>query len=148
CQRRKAILQLGRLGPRPFCVAVGRNGGANCPYEVRRLERLGKEVDRASLHRAHGLWNVAVSSEEHDLRMIPLGDLSLEIETVDVWKLHVQDQARWQVGLGICSVLAGGSERDRIQIDARKQLVQRSANRRVIVDYEDDVLLRVHEEGP
>jgi len=57
-----------------------------------------QEVDSSCLERAYGARHVAVSVNEHDLRVMFDGDLALQIQAVDVRELYVQDEARRQLG--------------------------------------------------
>jgi hypothetical protein len=82
--------------------------------------------------------------DEHDLRVIDLRDPALEIQSVDVRKLDVENQASRHVGLRIRHVLGSGSERDRAHIEARKELGQRFADPTIVVHDENDVVIRVH----
>ena len=59
-----------------------------------------------------------MSCDEHDLRVIPLCDLALELQSVDVRKFHIQNQAGRHVGLRIRDVLRSGAERDHVHIEA------------------------------
>jgi len=55
-----------------------------------------------------------VSRDEHNVRVMFEGNLALQIQAVDVRELHVQDEARRQLGLRKREVFGGGSERDDI----------------------------------
>jgi hypothetical protein len=59
-----------------------------------------------------------MSGDEHDMRVIALRDLALEIQPVDIRKFHIQHQASRDVGLGIRHVLGSRAERDRGHIEA------------------------------
>ena len=83
-----------------------------------------------------------MSGDEHDVRVIALRDLALEVQSVDVRKLHVQNQASRDVGLRIRHVLGRGAERDRVHVEAREQLGQRLADPTVVVHDEHDVVWR------
>ena len=85
-----------------------------------------------------------MSGDEHDLRVIALRDLALEIQSVDVRKFDVQHQASRDIGLRIRHVLGSGTERDRVHIEARKKLGQRFADPTVVVHDENDVVLSIH----
>ena len=71
-----------------------------------------------------------MSGDEHDVRVIALRDPALEIQSVDVRELHVQDQASRDVGLRIRHVFGSGTERDRVHVEARKKLDNASRIRR------------------
>ena len=62
-----------------------------------------------------------MARDEHDLRVIPVRGLALEVQSVDVRKLHIQNQAGRHVGLRIREVLGGGTERDHVQVEGRKK---------------------------
>lgn len=53
-----------------------------------------------------------MSRNEHDLRVRSLTGLALQVESVDVRKFHVQNEAGRYVGLWICEVLSSGTERN------------------------------------
>lgn len=57
-----------------------------------------------------------------DFRVIILTGLALEIQSVDVRKFHIQNQAGRHVGLRVCDVLSRRTERDRPQIEGREEL--------------------------
>ena len=63
-----------------------------------------------------------MTSDEDDLRVIFLPGLALEIQSVDVRKFHIQNQASRHVGLRVCDVLSRRTERDHVQIEGRKKL--------------------------
>src|SRR2546423_15629874 len=56
-------------------------------------ERLGQELHRASLHRLHGGRHVAITGDEDDRHVCPIDDALLEIETVEVGKRYIENQA-------------------------------------------------------
>ena len=60
--------------------------------------------------------------DEHDLRVRSLTGLALQVQSVDVRKFHVQNEAGRHVGLRICEVLSSGTERDHVQIEGRQKL--------------------------
>ena len=92
-QGRKALTQLGQLGSLPPRIAILRDGSIDCPHQVCFLERFGQEVHRARLDRAHGRGNIAMARDENNLRVIPVRGLALEVQSVDVRKFHIQNQA-------------------------------------------------------
>jgi len=55
------------------------------------------------------------------MRVIAPHDLTLEIQSVDIRKFHIQNQASRDIGLRIGHVLRSGAERDRLHIEARKK---------------------------
>ena len=60
-----------------------------------------------------------MSCDEHDLRVISLLDLSLEIQPVDVWKFNIQNQTCRNVRLRIRKVFGSRTEGDCVQIKGR-----------------------------
>ncbi len=83
-------------------------------HQVCLTERLGQEIDRACLDRAHGRGNVAMSRDEDDLWLISLSRLPLKLKSVYVGKFHIQNQASRHVGLRICDVLSSGTKCDHV----------------------------------
>ncbi len=63
-----------------------------------------------------------MSRDEHDLRMISLRGLALQIEPVDVREFDIENQAGGHVGLRVRDVLSSRTERDHMQIEGRKKL--------------------------
>ena len=59
-----------------------------------------------------------MSGDEHDMRVIALRDPALQIQSVDVRELHVQDEAGRDVGLRIRHVFGSRTERDGLHIEA------------------------------
>ncbi len=115
-------MQLGQLGSLPPAFAILRDCSLDSPRQVGLTKRLGKEVDRARLHRTHRTGNVAMSGEEYDLRVLFTSDLALEIQPVDARQVHVQNKASWQIWLGIREVLGSRTERDHMHVEGRKEI--------------------------
>jgi hypothetical protein len=115
-------MQLRELGSLPPGVAILRDGSMDRPHQICLFERFGEEVNRACLYGTHGRGNVTVSCDKYDLREISLPNLTLEIQSIDVRKFHIQNQASWNVWLRIRDVLSSGTERDHLQIEGRKKL--------------------------
>ena len=59
-----------------------------------------------------------MSGDEHDMRVITLRDPALQLQSVDIGELHVQDEASRDVGLRIRHVLGSRTERDGLHIEA------------------------------
>jgi hypothetical protein len=51
-----------------------------------------------------------VTCEKNDWRVIPLSNLPLQLQPVDVWELDVQDEAGGYVGLGEGDIFGSISE--------------------------------------
>jgi len=94
----------------------------NRTQQVFLPERFGKEVDRARLDRSHRSRYVAVSCDEHDWRVVPLRDLTLQVQSVDVRKLDIENQTSLYVWLRVRDVLGSCTKRNRAQIKGRKKL--------------------------
>ena len=56
-------------------------------------EWLGQELHCASLHRPHCGRHVAVTRDEDDRDIRPIDNALLEIETIEVGKRHIENQA-------------------------------------------------------
>ena len=94
--RRQALetpTELGEVGSLPPHVTILRNSGVNPAQQIVLLERLGQEVDRPSLDRAYRRRYIAMSGDKHDWRVIPLRDLALQVQAVDVRKIDIENQA-------------------------------------------------------
>ena len=111
-ERRVAQLQSSTFGSLQPCVSVARDGRVHRRHEVRLAERFRQKVDRAGFDRANRRWNVAVSGDEHDWRVVRVAKLLLEIQAADVRQFHVQDEAGRQIGLLVRDVLGDRSEGD------------------------------------
>jgi hypothetical protein len=72
----------------------------NGPYQVGFFERFGQEVDRASLDGAHRRGIIAVSRDGHDVWVRSLAGLVQQVESVDVGRLNVQEEASRHIGFG------------------------------------------------
>ena len=142
-QGRKPSTQTSQLRSLAPGVAILSEGCVDRPHQIHVLEWLGQKVDRAGLDRAHRRRNVSVSGDEHDMRVIPLRDLALQIQSVDVREFDIQDQASRDVGLRIRHVFGSGTERHGVHVEARKKHGQRLADPTIVVHDEDDVVLRV-----
>jgi glyoxylase-like metal-dependent hydrolase (beta-lactamase superfamily II) len=147
-QRREPLMQLDQFRPSSPGAAILLQCCADGLHEVRLLERFGQEVDCTGLDRTHGGWNVTMSRDEDNVRVVSRRHLSLEIEPIDVGKLDVQDQARGHVRLRAGPVFRGGTQCDRMHIEAGKQVDQRCADAAVVIEDENDVVFRIHNEGP
>src|SRR5215510_5508389 len=89
----EALPQGGEVSAFPTCFPIEGDSSVDRCEQIRLAEWLGQEIDGTMLHRAHGRRNVAVPGDEDDGRMIFIGDLFLKIQSVDVGKLNVQNQA-------------------------------------------------------
>ena len=69
------------------------DGAANGVQQHIVLERLRQELDRSRLHRLHAHRHVTVAGDEDDRHVGPLGELLLQLETVESWQRHVEHQA-------------------------------------------------------
>src|SRR4051812_6865486 len=74
------------------------------------------------------------------MRVLALRHPALELQSVDVRKFHVQDQASRDVRLRIRQVLRSGAERDRVHVEARKKFGQRLADPAVVIHDENDMI--------
>jgi hypothetical protein len=88
-----------------------------------------------------------MSSDEHDVGVILLRYPALELQSIDVRELHVQHQASRDVRLRIRQVFGGRTERHRVHIEAGQELDERLADPAVVVNDEDDVVLRHRRDG-
>src|SRR5262249_59042460 len=66
---------------------------------------------------------------------------------VDVRQLHIEDEAGWQVGLVAAHILARRAKGDSAYSMRFKQLAERFADTRVVIDDKDDMVVRRHAAG-
>ena len=84
-----------------------------------------------------------MSGYEHDLR-VRLSRLALQVESVDVWKFHVEKEASRYVWPRVRDVLSSRAERDHVHVEARQQISQRFANPPIVIHDKDDVVSWLH----
>ncbi|MCY1561894.1 hypothetical protein D9M68_992120 [compost metagenome] len=87
--------------------------------QIRFIERLFQEIDRAFFHRRHGHRHVAVAGDEHDGQRGIAGDqLFLQFQAAHAGHAHVEDQhadlagvvvfqERFAAGVGANAVAVG-----------------------------------------
>ena len=98
------------------------------------LEWLCQELDRSRLHRADRHGHVAVTREEDDGHVAPLRrDALLQLETIEVRKAHVEDQAARSNGSRVVQELVRGRKGRRLPARGVDQQFQRLAYRYVVV---------------
>src|SRR5882672_1483393 len=83
-ERSVALLQLSPFGSLQPCVSVARDGCVHRRHKVPLAEWFRQKVDGAGFDRANRRWNVAVSCDEHDWRVVRVAKLALEIQATDV----------------------------------------------------------------
>src|SRR5262249_54927691 len=81
---------------------------------------------------------------ENDRRMIALRDLPLQVESVDIRQLDIEDQARREVGLRIGDIVGGRCERLGSPPKGLQQLPDRLADPEVVIHHEDDLPVWAH----
>ena len=79
------------------------------------LNGLVEKVDRSCLDRAHGRGNVAVPRDEHDVRVSSpsRSESALQVESVHIRELDVQNETGREVGLGMRHEFGGRAEGQR-----------------------------------
>src|SRR5437660_8021021 len=103
------------------------------------LERLRQDLDGSGPHRPDGHRDVAVASDEDDRAVDPLdGDSFLEVETAEVGKVNVENEAARSQDSRVGKKLASGAEGFGPPTLRADQQFQRLAHRDVVVDDEDD----------
>src|SRR5215468_7602433 len=75
------------------CDAAALNGLTDGSQQHVIAEWLGQELHCPSLHRLHRGRHVAITCDEDDRHVCPIDEALLEIETIEVGKRHVQNQA-------------------------------------------------------
>ena len=81
---------------------------------------------------------------EDDRRMIPLRDLPLQIEAVDVRQLDIEDEAGGDVRFFRADIVAGRSERHGAHAVRRQEFAERLPDALIVIDDEDDMVVRRH----
>src|SRR4051812_19345346 len=76
--------------------------------------------------------------------MIPIRDLPLQIETVDIRQLDVEDEAGWDIRLLRIDIVAGRSERERAHAVCGQELAERLPNAFIVIHEEDDMVFDRH----
>ncbi len=111
------------------------NGAHQCVV----AERLRQDLGRPRFHRLDRHRDVAVTGDEDDRHVRPLGgDTFLQIEAVQARKRHVKHQAAWRSDSWTGKEFLRGRECLRLPADAADQQLQRFAYRNVVVDDEHD----------
>ena len=87
-------------GPLQANVAIPSDRRVDGLHQLGFAERFGEEVHGAALDGAYRRWNVAVSGDEDDRRMLIVAGLFLEFQPVDVREFDIEDQATGQVRPG------------------------------------------------
>src|SRR4051794_3983509 len=113
-------------------------------HQVCLFQRFDQEVDHTGLHRPHRGRNVTVSGDEHNVWVRLRFSAVQQVETVDVGKSQVQDEAGGYIGFRVGVVFGGRTERDGVQVVGRQQVGQRLADPPVIVDDQNDMVLGRH----
>ena len=102
-------------------------------------EWLGQELDRSRLHGLDRHRHVAVTGDEDDRHVNPIGgDALLQIETVEVRKSNVKHQAARSKDSWAGQEFLRGRECLRLPACAADQQFQRFAHRDVVVNNEHD----------
>ena len=60
------------------------------------VHRFGQKIDSACLHRLRAHRHIAMAGDENNL-LFAVGERLLELETVEAWQLHVENETRWSV---------------------------------------------------
>ena len=111
---------------------------------VRITERLGQEIHGAVLDRPDRRRDVAMPCYENDRRMVPLRDLPLQVEAVDIRQLDIENEARGNVRFFRADVLTGRSERHGAHTVRRQELSERLSDTRIVIHDDYDMVVRRH----
>src|SRR5208337_334480 len=114
------------------------------------VERLGEKLHGTSLHRANGHGDIAVAGDEHDWQVhVRARQRSLKLEPALPGQSDIEYEAAWHVRPCAFQKLLRRLEHARFEPNRLQQICERTANRGVIVDDEDNglVLRRTHWEA-
>src|SRR6516162_67102 len=142
-----------RLKPRPQrgdCLfvlqpcAIAREAQLDRVQQVLIAERLGQELDRSSLYRLDGHWDVAVSGDEDDRNLnVRCRELSLKIETASAGQPDIEHKAGGSFRAPFFDEFRHRSQRLYLQAHGTEQALERLTDPRVVID-DNDGRLRSH----
>ena len=120
-----------------------RQGHAHRGEEFLLIERDRQKICCSRLDRTHRVRDVGGRRHEDDCGTVAR-NLPLQVETVCIRKLDIENQARREIRSRILEVLRGTLERQRAQTMGSQQRVERSPHVRISMDHENDLLCFIH----
>src|SRR3954470_15292171 len=102
------------------------------------FQRLREKFDRTGLHGLHCHGYVAVTRDEDNRHVGAVRELLLQVEAVQSWEGHIEDQATWNRRGRVGQKLVRRRERHRSPASALDQQLKGVAYRDVIVDDKHD----------
>ena len=114
------------------------DGTANGLQQHIVVERLGQELDGSSLHRLHAHRHVTMAGDEDDRHIRSLGELLLQLETVEPWKRYVEHQATRNSGANARQEFRRRGERFGLPACGADEQLQRFAHGDVVINDEDN----------
>src|SRR6202795_590983 len=146
CQRFEALPQHRDFsvslapGPIPFQRELNRI------QQILLAERFGEKLYGSRLHGSHSHGNVAVRTYKDDRNMnVSLGQLVLEIEPTDPWQPDVEDETTGCIRTLAYQELLCGPEQLDLQTYRSDEALDRTTNRGIVIDNENDGCGLVHE---
>jgi hypothetical protein len=76
--------------------------------------------------------------------VVPVDDLLLKFQAVDIGKFQIQDKASGHVRLRKGNILGGRPKRERGKVQGHQKFAQRFAHAMVIIHNKDDMFFRGH----
>ena len=132
CESRSA--RNSRLASKRSAAALDRLPDGRQQHLI--AEWLGQELHCPSLHRLHRGRHVAITGDEDDRHIRPIDDALLEIETIEVGKCHVENQAARTVDARTFEELLRRREGLGLPAAGENQQLQRFPHRYIVVNNE------------
>jgi hypothetical protein len=143
CKRLQLGFQLGHafISLPPLAIALQCVGDG--VKQVLVAERLGQEIDRARFHGPHRHGDVAMRGDEDDGYLnIGFDQLALKIEAASLWQPDVEHEAAGNFRQRGLQHFRRRSEDFDAQADRAKETAQGFAEGGVVVDHQDDRVVR------
>ena len=113
-------------------------GGGNGVEEILVTKGLGEEVDGAGFHGAHRHGNISMAGEENDrYGNFGLRQLFLTFETTHSRETHIEDEAARRAVVFAFEEAFSRTEKLDLEPDQLEKLLQRGAQRGIVVDHEN-----------
>src|SRR5262249_42904427 len=101
------------------------------------VERLGEELERASLHGANGHRDIGASGDEYDRQFeAEFGQFLLQLEPAEIREVNVKHQTVSILQAIVTQALCGGSKRLHMQASSAGQPRQGDTNGHIVVNDE------------
>src|SRR5215470_18436696 len=120
------------------CSAAALDGLTDGSQQHVVAEWLSQELHCPSLHCLHRGRHVAITGDEDDRHICPIDDALLEIETIEVGKRHIENQATRTVDARTFEELLRRLERLGLPAGGENQQLQRFPHGHIVVDNEYD----------